>query len=113
MSVDVDPRWLGIDTHNGSRRADVHVIKDKTTGATDRLARLRKALDGMEKDLAVLFSRMDENRQELAEQGLVAQHALSPMLEAAYRAYLRAESDSPLPRVFTEVPDPPIGPEHE
>ena len=99
------------DNDQHSVRADVQVLQDKISGATNRLARLRKALDAMERDLTALFRRMDENRQELAEAGLVAQHALSPMLEQAYRAYLRAESEQPLPRVFTEIPDPPIGPE--
>ena len=91
----------------------VTVLTDKTTGATNRLARIRKRADKVEVDLEALFASMEESRAECEAEGLAAQLKLSPMLEAAHRAWLKRHSDDLLPRVFTEVPEAPVGPEPE
>lgn len=74
-------------------------------------ATTRKDLNAAAGNLGRLFERYEKIRARLDGAGVIAQMKLSPMLEAAYREWIRAGSDEPLPRVFTEIPDPPIGPE--
>lgn len=86
---------------------------DKVMKPHRDFATVREAFDQADRDMARMFQRYEECRTALETVGVVAQVKLSPMLDAAYREWIRAGSDEPLPRVFTEIPDPPIGPEHE
>jgi hypothetical protein len=85
--------------------------EDQVQGPHRRFAAVREALDAADKHLAALFTRYETCRAELEQVGVVAQMKLTAPLDAAYREWIRAGSDEPLPRVFTEIPDPPIGPE--
>lgn len=86
---------------------------DKVGKPHREFADIREAFDAADEHLSRLFQRYESARTGLESVGTVAQMKLSPMLDAAYREWIRAGSEEPLPRVFTTIPDPPIGPEHE
>lgn len=88
------------------RQTDVAIIAaefaDSRKGLTEASSQLRREFENYEK----VRARMDAA-------GMVGQMKLDRVSEVAYREWIRGESEEPLPRVFTSIPDPPIGPEHE
>lgn len=101
-------------THSNDVWATLKAQEADKVGKPHRdMADIREAFDSLEKNEARLFQRYEEARAGLESVGVVAQLKFSARREAAYREWMRGESAEPLPRVFTEVPDPPIGPEHE
>ena len=103
------------DTHSGSRRADVWAelraqTTEKIPNAVERFAYLRDQMNKNEYHLKSLFERYESTRAILEEGGVVAQMKFSPVLDAAYGAWLR-DRDVPRRLELAEISEAPIPPE--
>jgi len=104
-----------VDTHSGSRRADVWEelraqTRDRIPNASVDFAKNRANLNRMEDELKSEFARYERNRAILEEGGVIAQMKLTPMLDAAYGAWLR-DRDVPTRLEISELTEAPIPPE--
>jgi len=83
---------------------------EKIPNAASAFALSRSKLDTLEQTLAREFAHYEKTRAILEEGGVVAQFKLSPILDAAYGAWLR-DRDVPRRLELAEISEAPIPPE--
>jgi hypothetical protein len=104
------------DEHSGSRRSDVwdelrrQTPAGRLPDAAADFAVIRASLNELETRIKAQFGVYETTRGFLEEAGIVAQMKLSPILDAAYGAWLR---DREVPRrlELSEISEAPIPPE--
>ena len=83
---------------------------EKIPNAAAEFAKLRYEMNQSERYLKQHFARYEHVRAVLEQGGVVAQMKLSPLLDAAYGAWLR-DRDVPRRLELAEISEAPIPPE--
>ena len=86
---------------------DPRMLTDK---ASTEFAQVRADMNDVDRELRRLFERYETVRAELDAVGVLAQMKLTPILEAAFGAWLRSR-DTPTRLAVTELSEAPIPPE--
>ena len=84
--------------------------KPLAENAAQEFAEVRDDMDKLDEDARVLFQRYERVRADLDAVGVLAQMKLTPILEAAFGAWLR-DRETPTRLAVAEIQEAPIPPE--